>query len=364
MINISKPSIGQEEINLVTKALESGWVSSQGPFIKEFEERMASFCGTKHCVLVANGTVAIHLALLVLKIGPGDEVIVPDLTFVATANAVKMAGATPVFADVSKDTWCIDPEDVRRKITQHTKAVIPVHLYGFPANMDSLMTIAKEFSIHIIEDAAEAHGAIYHGKSVGGFGAMATFSFFGNKIITTGEGGAITTDSDDYAEYARFLRDHGMSRTKRYWYDEVGYNYRMTNLQAALGVAQIKQIHNFIMERDNIINEYKRHLEPVGLILNPRASHIRPVNWITCVLLDKPDSIIRDKILNELKNFGIETRPFFYPITSLPMYKNNVNSVSENLSARGLNLPTFAGISKEQIKFISQNLIDAISKHS
>jgi perosamine synthetase len=230
--------------------------------------------------------------------------------------------------------------------------------------MDSLMSIAKEFSIHIIEDAAEAHGAIYHGKSVGGFGAMATFSFFGNKIITTGEGGAITTDSDDYAEYARFLRDHGMSRTKRYWYEEVGYNYRMTNLQAALGVAQINQIHNFIMERDNIINEYKKHLEPAGLILNPIAPHIRPVNWITCVLLDKPDSIIRDKILAELKNFGIETRPFFYPITSLPMYKNNVNSVSENLSARGLNLPTFAGISKEQIKFISRNLIDAISKHS
>lgn len=363
MINISKPSIGHEEIKLVTEALESGWVSSQGAFIKEFEERMASFCGTKHCVVVSNGTVAIHLALLVLKIGPGDEVIVPDLTFVATANAVKMAGATPVIADVSKDTWCIDPEDVRKKITERTKAIIPVHLYGFPAEMDSLLSLAKEFSIHIIEDAAEAHGAIYKGKPVGGFGTMSTFSFFGNKIITTGEGGAITTDSDEYAEYARFLRDHGMSRTKRYWYEEVGYNYRMTNLQAALGVAQMKKVHDFILERDNILNEYKRHLESTGLVLNPIAANIRPVNWITCVLLNDPDRVFRDKVLDELKNRGIETRPFFYPLTSLPMYKDNVNPISENLSARGLNLPTFAGISEEQIKFISRNLIDAISNN-
>lgn len=361
MINISQPLIGEEELRLVSEAVSSGWVSSQGKFTQEFEELFAAFCGSKHCILTSNGTVAIHLALVVLNIGPGDEVLVPDLTFVATANAVMTAGATPVLVDVCKETWCIDPEDIKRKITPKTKAVIPVHIYGFPADMENINKIADQHSLYVIEDAAEAHGAEYHGKRVGSLGTMATFSFFANKIITTGEGGAITTNSDELAERARFLRDHGMSKTKRYWHTEVGYNYRMTNMQAALGVAQMGRAEELIAERDWILKIYRSYLEPHGISMNPQRAGIKPVNWITCVLLEKISREQRDMILEKLKDRGIETRPFFYPLSLLPMYECKTCSVSDDLSAKGLNLPTYNGITEVEIKTVCDALLEILA---
>ena|SRR5579872_5902227 len=257
MIPISKPVISPREIQYVTDAVSSGWVSSQGHYLEQFEQKFAEFCNVKHCISTANGTVAIHLALMVLDIGPGDEVIVPDLTFAATANAVILAGAKPVIVDVCKDDWCIDPESVLKNITSKTKAIIPVHLYGHPCKMDELYKIAQDYHLKIIEDAAEAHGAEYRGKRVGGLGDCATFSFYGNKIITTGEGGCITTHSDSIAERARLLRDHGMKKERRYWHTEVGYNYRITNLQAALGLAQLERINDFLADRKRILETYR-----------------------------------------------------------------------------------------------------------
>jgi len=360
MIPVSQPTISHEDIQAVTDAVSSGWVSSLGHYIDRFEQEFADFCGVRHCVSTANGTVAIHLALKVLGIGEGDEVIVPDLTFVATANAVVLAGATPVMADVRRSDWCLDPELVERLITSRTRAIIPVHLYGHPSEMDELRAIAEARGLKLIEDAAEAHGAEYHGRRVGGLGDCATFSFYGNKIITTGEGGALTTHSAEVAERARFLRDHAMSKDRRYWHTEVGYNYRMSNLQAALGVAQLGRIGSFIAERDRILETYRHYLASDQLILNPRLAGTRPVNWITCVLLGKVDREGRDRAMGRLREQGIDSRPFFYPLTALPMYARGTNPVSADLSARGLNLPTYPGLKEEEIKTIAQRLLEAI----
>ena len=362
MINVSQPLIGADELRLVSEAVSSGWVSSQGKFTQEFEELFAEYCGTKYCILTANGTVSLHLALAVLHIGPGDEVIVPDLTFVATANIVKIAGAIPILADVRKSDWCIDPEDVRRKITPRTKAIIPVHLYGHPADMTGLKMVADEFKIPLIEDAAEAHGAQHFGQKVGGIGLMGSFSFFGNKIITTGEGGGLTTNSEEVASRARLLRDHGMSTVKRYWYTDVGFNYRMTNMQAALGVAQMKRIDALIAQRDEILSTYRHYLEPAGFTLNPALTNNRPVNWMTCVLIDGIEKIQRDNIQKILKEKGIDSRPFFYCLSELPMYETNSQPISAHLSKTGINLPTFPGLTGPQIKFISEEFIVGVEK--
>lgn len=356
VIPVSKPLIEDQDIRLVTDAVASGWVSSLGPYIEQFEQQFAAYCGVRHCVSTANGTVAIHLALKVLGIGEGDEVIVPDLTFVATANAVVLAGATPVIADVRREDWNLDIASVERLLTSKTRAIIPVHIYGHPCDMAPVRQLAAARNLHIIEDAAEAHGAEYRGRRVGGLGDCGTFSFYGNKIITTGEGGALTTDSDEIAERARFLRDHSMSKTRRYWHPEVGYNYRMTNLQAALGVAQMGRIDAFVAERDRILARYRELLAGAPLLLNPHLEGSRPVNWITCAVLDGVDRAGRDAILVQLKTAGVDSRPFFYPLSELPMYEGPTNPVASDLSARGLNLPTYPGLSDDDIVTVARAL--------
>jgi perosamine synthetase len=360
MIPVSKPLITDRDVRFVADAVSSGWVSSIGPFIDRFEHDFAKFCDVRHCITTSNGTVALHLALQTLDIGPGDEVIVPDLTFVATANAVVHAGATPVFADVSYSDWCLDIESVESLITPQTKAIIPVHLYGHPANLNPILSLASKYNLHIIEDAAEAHGAEYMEKKVGGYGSCGIFSFYANKIITTGEGGAITTNSDDIAERARFLRDHAMSKTKRYWHTEVGFNYRMTNMQAALGVNQISQIESLISQRDSILDTYRELLLPHGLKLNPKPTGIRPVNWLTCVLLEGISRDDRDAIISRLSSLNIDTRPFFYPLSSFPMFKQRVNKVAYDISSRGICLPTYPGLLKSEIRYVCRSLLSLI----
>ncbi len=258
-IPISQPSLGELERRYLIDAFDSGWISSIGHYIEELEKSFAVYCGTEHAVAVSNGTVAIHLALEALGIEEGDEVIVPDLTFVATANAVRHANGVPVIVDVDRETMCMDPAALARAITPKTRAVIPVHLYGHPADMDRIMRIATARGIAVVEDAAEAHGAAIGGKRVGSFGRCGTFSFFGNKIMTTGEGGMITTDDGVLAGRLRFLRDHGMSRERKYWHTEIGYNYRMTNLQAAIGVAQLQRIDSLIEQKRSVIERYRKN---------------------------------------------------------------------------------------------------------
>jgi perosamine synthetase len=363
MIPISQPTITEAEIRLVTDAVTSGWVSSLGKYIEQFEREFAEYCGVRHCVSTSNGTVAIHLALKVLGIGAGDEVIVPDLTFVATANAVALAGATPVIADVSASDWCLDPAAVERHMTSRTKAIIPVHLYGHPCDMESLRRLAEPRRIAIIEDAAEAHGAFDGDRRVGGLGDFGTFSFYGNKIVTTGEGGALTTDSDELAERARLLRDHGMSPTRRYWHSEIAYNYRLTNLQAALGVAQMQQIDAWIGERARILDTYRRLLEPRGFTLNPHRGDTRPVNWMTCLLVEGIDRSQRDHLITLLRTKGVDSRPFFYPLSALPMYPcDHANPVSHALSPIGLNLPTFPALTDAEIAIVSDAVSAAVDQ--
>ena len=362
MIPIAEPLLGEEELNNVIEAVKSGWISSKGKFILEFEEKIARYCGVKYGVATSNGTTALHLALVALGIGPGDEVIVPTLTFIATANAVRYTGAKPVFVDSHPDYWCIDPEKIEEKITPRTKAIIPVHLYGHPADMAPIMDIARKHSLYVIEDAAEAHGAEYKGRKVGSFGDISCFSFYGNKIITTGEGGICLTNDEKLAERMRILRDHGMNPDKRYWHDVMGFNYRMTNLQAAVGVAQLKKLDRFAEKKREIARWYSeglKELEKEGQIkLHPEMPWAKCVYWMYCILVEGKFGMSRDELMKQLEEKGIETRLFFYPVHIMPPYYTNKNekdfAVAEELSGKGINLPSSVKLSREDIQKICE----------
>jgi perosamine synthetase len=353
-IPISEPLLSGNEEAYVRDCVRSGWVSSLGKYIAEFEQHFAAFCGVRHGIAVSNGTTALHLALVALGIGAGDEVIVPTLTFIATANAVRYTGATPVFADSEARTWNLDPADVARRLTPRTRAIIPVHVYGHPADMDPLLELARVRGLHVIEDAAEAHGARYKGRRVGSLGKINAFSFYGNKIITTGEGGLLTTDDDALNEKVRFLRDHAMSPEKRYWHTEVGYNYRMTNLQAALGVAQMERIEEFIARKRRIAQLYNEGLRGLDFItLPPEAGWATSVYWMYSILIAKDFPISRDEVMARLHRQNIDSRPFFYPIHVQPPYQADLSlPVAEDLSRRGINLPSAVTLTEEDIQRI------------
>lgn len=355
---VAEPCLEGNELAYVTDCIRSGWVSSLGEYIPRFETTFAEFCGVRYGVAVSNGTTALHLALAVLGIGPGDEVIVPSLTFVATANAVRYTGATPVFADSDLVTWNLDPADVARKLTPRTKAIIPVHLYGHPVDLQPILELAEAHGVKVIEDAAEAHGARYYGRRVGSFGCLNAFSFYGNKIITTGEGGMLTTDDAALAERARFLRDHAMSTERRYWHAEVGYNYRMTNMQAALGVAQMEQIETFIERKRQIARLYNEQLAGVpGLVLPPEAEWATSVYWMYSVLVTEDFPLERAALQSRLRSQNIDSRPFFYPVHTMPPYARGQGQslpVAERLSSQGLNLPSGVTLTERDVVRVAE----------
>ncbi|MGQ9585016.1 MAG: DegT/DnrJ/EryC1/StrS family aminotransferase [Anaerolineae bacterium] len=354
MIPVAEVVLGDQEKAYVQDCLKTGWISSLGKYVPAFEGAFSRFCGTRFGVATSNGTTALHLALEVLGVGPGDEVIVPTLTFVATANAVHYTGARPVFADSEEATWNLDPEDVRRRITPRTKGIIPVHLYGHPADMDPLLEVAREHGLWVLEDAAEAHGARYKGRRVGALGRASCFSFYGNKIITTGEGGMILTDDADLAEKAAWLRDHGMSKEKRYWHPVIGYNFRMTNIQGALGLGQLERIEAILEKKRTIARLYNEHLAGVqGLTLPPEAEWAENVYWMYSVLVEDDFGLDRDALMAALRERGVDTRPFFYPIHIMPPYDRGERfPVAERLAARGVNLPSGLSLTEEQIAMI------------
>jgi perosamine synthetase len=361
MIPVSEPLLGEEELDNIVDALKSGWISSKGRFISEFEHGFAQYCGVKHGTATSNGTVALHLALSALGIGPGDEVIVPTLTFVATANAVRYTGARPVFVDSHPDYWCIDPAKVEEAVTANTKAIVPVHLYGHPCDMDAIMETAKRRRLLVIEDAAEAHGAQYKGKKVGSFGDVACFSFFGNKILTTGEGGMCLTDNAELAQKMRILKDHGMNPDKRYWHDVVGFNYRMTNMQAAVGVAQLEKVDRLVEKKRQIADWYAEELKPLeqrGLVKPPpEMPWATAVYWMYSVLIEAGFGVQRDTLIQELAKGGIETRPLFYPIHTMPPYeKSETFPVAEALSGKGISLPSGMRLTRENVETIASYL--------
>ncbi|MFH1039063.1 MAG: DegT/DnrJ/EryC1/StrS family aminotransferase [PVC group bacterium] len=356
-VPVSQPSLGREELELVSRAVRTGWISYLGEYVQRFEEGFAGFCGVKYGCSVSSGTAALHLALLALGVGPGDEVIVPALTFVATANVVTFTGARPVFVDVRPGDFGIDPEGIEKAITARTRAVIAVHLYGNPCPMDRIMEIARRHKLSVIEDCAEAHGATYRGRRVGSFGAAGCFSFFGNKIMTTGEGGMVVTDSAHLRDTVNVLKDHG-SRGRRYHHPVIGFNYRLTNLQCALGVAQLGRIDQLLADRSRIAETYGRHLRDVpGLTLPRDPEGAKSVCWLYSVLVGKRFGLTRDRLAARLGEKGIDSRPFFVPIHRLAPYRTKERfPVAESLSRKGLSLPTFNSLDDKTIRYICRTI--------
>lgn len=362
---VAEPVFIGNEKRYVNECLDSTWISSSGRFIPLFEESFAAFCGVRHALACSNGTVALHVALLGLGVGPGDEVIIPTLTYVATANAVTYCGATPVFVDSEPVTWNMDPAQIEGLITPRTKGIIVVHLYGHPVDMEPIMALAARRGLFVLEDAAEAHGAEYKGRRVGGIGHAATFSFYGNKVITTGEGGMVVTNDDALAARARQLKGQGMQPDARYWFPIVGYNYRMTNVAAAIGLAQLEQIDWHLARRRENACWYADSLKDCDLVrLQPEMPWARNVYWLNCVVLDESVRLSRDAVMAALAERGIETRPFFYPMHVLPMYRHLSRPggypVADALSSRGINLPSSARLTREDVARVSGELMSLI----
>lgn len=358
-ISVANPIFNGNEKKYLNDCIDTGWISSNGKYVNKFEEEFAKYCGTSYAVTCMNGTVALHLALMALGIKEGDEVIVPTLTYIATANSVKYCGATPVFVDSEPYTWNIDPNKIEEKITNKTKAILVAHLYGQSTDMDPIMEIAKKYNLYVIEDAAEAHGALYKGKKVGSIGHVGCFSFFGNKIITTGEGGMITTNDKNLVEKMKLLRAQGVDPNKRYWHNVVGYNYRMTNMQAAIGLGQLENIDWHLEQRQRICRLYNENLKGLEdyIDTHKQMSWARHVYWMYSIVLKEKCQISRDELMNKLADNEIDTRPIFYPMHTMPPYKESGNyPVAEKLSLNGINLPTHALLEEEDIKYIVHSI--------
>ena len=354
-VQVARPHLTRGEFRRLLDAFLSGWISSKGPEVQAFERGFSRYVGVRHGVAVTNGTVALHLALVALGIGPGDEVIVPDLTFAATINAVLHCGATPVIVDVDRTTWCMGREAVRQALSARTRAIVPVHLYGRPAEIGPIVALARTRGIAVIEDCAEAHGARYDGRTVGSFGDVACFSFYANKLVSTGEGGMCLTDCDAVARSLERLRDHGMATGRAYWHEAVGYNYRLTNLQAALGGAQLDRIDETLARNAGIELLYREALGGIdGVRLPPRLpAHCQPVTWLACVQVPADR---RDAILAAGRAAEIEMRPFFHPLSAMPPYAAYARRCpnSEELSATGLNLPTSSAVDAQVIDRVAR----------
>ena len=366
-INIAQPTFLGNEKKYLLDTIESGWISSIGPYIENFEKEFARYHGVKHAIATHNGTIALHLALAASGIGEGDEVIVPDLTFIATANSVRYCNAIPVLTDVCPDDWNISPAEIEKHLTQATKAIIPVHLYGNPARIEEIMKIAQDHKLIVIEDCAEAPGALYNGEKVGTFGDIGCFSFFGNKVLTTGEGGMCITNNDELAHRMRILRDHGMNLQKKYKYDYLGFNYRMTNMQAAVGLAQLEQLDELLIARDKIYLAYKSAFTSYSRFLLQENHGQRNVNWIFTLRMEGITEDRRDNIMQVLREQLIDTRPVFYPIHTMPFYMDKKYIRSENLNAtilsrEGISLPTYVGLSEDDIAYISDSMIMAFKQ--
>jgi perosamine synthetase len=360
-IPVAEPALVGHESEYVADCLATNWISSTGRYVSAFENAFAEYCGVAHAVACANGTVALHVALLAEEVGPGDEVIVPSLTYVATANCVRYCGATPVFVDSERSSWNLDPELLEELITERTKGIVAVHLYGHPADMDPILELARRRGLFVIEDAAEAHGARYRDRVVGSLGTTAIFSFYGNKIITTGEGGMVVTNDSAKAEQIRILKGQGQDPERRYWFPVVGYNYRLTNVAAAIGLAQLERIDWHIERRRENAAWYRDELQNLDwLELSPELPWAQNAYWMTCGLVSPDGPVSRDDLIAALAARGVETRPFFYPLHALPPYRESAAArafpIADDLAARGLNFPSSALLTADDVMYIAQSI--------
>ncbi len=363
MIPVCEPLTGEKELRYATDCLKTNWISSLGKYIGEFEQKFAEYCGCKYGVTTTNGTTALHLALVSLGIGNGDEVIVPAFTMAASVFAIVYTGAKPVLVDSEPETWNMDVTKIEEKITKKTKVIMPVHIYGHPCDMDPVMEIAKGHDLYVVEDAAEAHGAEYKGKKAGNLGDIGCFSFYANKIITTGEGGMIVTNSEEIADRARRLKDQAYSPQKRFLHSDIGFNYRMTNIQAAVGLAQLEKIDQFVeMRRQNAYFYNSRLKELPGITLPPEKERVKNVYWMYSIVIEDEFGLTRDQLMGKLREKEIGTRSFFFPMHLQPCFINmelfdgESYPVAEELGEKGLYLPSSSGLTTEQKEYICNSI--------
>ncbi len=350
---IYQPYLTGNEKYYVNDCLDAEWISSQGKYVSLFEEAVAGYIGVKHAVSVFNGTVALHLALIAADIGPGDEVLVPDFTYIASANSILYVGAKPVLVDVDPDDWNISLELIQKKITNRTKAIMTTDIYGLPANYNEIEVVAKKNGLLIIEDSAESFGADYVGRKAGSLGDIATFSFFGNKTITTGEGGMLLTNNPDYASIARKVRNQGNSENIRYYHDVLGHNFRMTNIQAAIGLAQVEQVERILSEKQRIFTVYSKRLSAY-FKFQKQAESVTSSYWMVGFLCETEKE--RSELAIFLNKKEIDTRPFFRPIHKMPFYPNEDSPVALDLSEKGLSLPSYPALTDQDIHYICDEI--------
>jgi len=353
MIPVYQPDLSGNEKRYVNECLDSSWISSKGRFVTEFEQSFADYTQTKYAASVANGTVALHLALLALGIGPGDEVIVPSFTYIASVNAIRYVGATPVFVDIEPASWQLDVSQLSALFNKNTKAIMAVHIYGHPCDMPALQQLARQYRLYLIEDCAEAFGTQIDGRHVGTFSDVATYSFFGNKTVTTGEGGMVVTQSPELDAKIRHLKGQGLMSGREYWHDIIGYNYRMTNICAAIGLAQLERAPLFISKKQALAHRYQQLLADLPLTFQQVKAGTTHSWWMFSILTG--DAAERDALRQHLWNEGVETRPLFNPVHQMPMYAIDKQSlpVTEWIAGRGMNLPSWPGMTDEMLQRVS-----------
>lgn len=377
MIPVNEPLLGDREAELVLECLRSGWISSAGKFIDDFEQRWAAYCGRRYGIAVSNGTAALQVALACTGLKPGDEVILPSFTIISCALAVIYNGGVPVLVDCDPRTWCMDVDQVKRKITQKTGAIMPVHIYGHPVDMDPLIDLAKAHNLAVIEDAAEAHGAEYlSGKNTpapawrrcGSFGDMSCFSFYANKLVSTGEGGMVLTDDPALADRARSFRNLCFQPDRRFYHEELGFNFRLTNLQAALGVAQLERMEQIVARKRSMGQTYNGLLEDLDCLKLPAEEPwAKNVYWMYGVVLSDEAGMDASELAQKLKERGVETRPFFLGMHEQPVLKkrglfmDENYPVTERLAQRGLYLPSGLALTEEQMRNVCQAIHEVLS---
>ena len=366
-VPINKPVLEGNEKKYILEALDSGWISSEGPFVEKFEGAFSNKVNRKYGISVSSGSAALDIAVKALDIGPGDEVIMPTFTIISCASAVIKRGAIPIYIDSDPITWNMDINDVEGKITEKTKAIMAVHIYGLPVDMDPLLEISKKYNLYIIEDAAQMHGQLYKGKFCGSFGDISTFSFYANKHITTGEGGMLVTDNESIRDRCRSLRNLCFQKNQRFFHEELGWNYRFTNLQAAIGLAQLERLNEIILKKKKIGIWYNELLQDLPQLILPleKTEYAENIYWVYGVVLSNYD-INAVEIITALKENGIGARPFFYPMHKQPILNdyNKANNdefpVSEELSEKGFYLPSGLGLKQNDIKIVTKVLIDIL----
>lgn len=358
MIPLCIPEIRGNEWKYIKKCLDTNWVSSAGAFVDKFEDDFSKYMGVKKSVVTMNGTSALELALRTLNIGSGDEVIVSSMTFISPVNTIKYVGAEPVFVDICKDTWVMDADKVEKLITPKTKAIMPVHIYGHPVDMDKIMEIAERYNLYVIEDATESLGSKYKNRNVGTIGDIGCFSFNGNKLITTGSGGMLVTNDEKLGERAKYLSTQTKSVLPNgsFYHQEIGYNFRMPNLLAAMGCAQLENIDKYIQAKRVHARMYNKFLSGVkGITLPVEKSWASNVNWLYSILVEDSYGMSRDDLINKLKENDIQSRPFFMPAHEMNPYRNcrtGDMSVTNYVAKRGINLPSSVGIEEDEIEKI------------